>query len=55
MAEIIKDTLATRPAGKLFRLNSSDFATILPNEQLKVAEEYANELTLKFNNHQQIN
>jgi RNase E specificity factor CsrD len=55
VADIIKATLATRPTGKLFRLNSSDFATILPNEQLKVAEDYARELTLKFNDYQQIN
>ena len=55
VAEIIKAALITRPSGKLFRLNSSDFATILPNEQLKVAEDYASELTLKFNEYQQIN
>jgi len=55
VADIIKSTLATRPTGKLFRLNSSDFATILPNEQLKVAEYYANDLTLKFNDYQQTN
>ena len=55
VAEIIKSALATRPAGKVFRLNSSDFATILPNEQLKVAEGYADELTLMFNDYQQIN
>ena len=53
IADIIKSTLATRPTGKLFRLNSSDFATILPNEQLKEAEHYASELTLKFNDYQQ--
>lgn len=55
VAEIIKAALATRPTGKLFRLNSSDFATILPNEQLKVAENYASDLTLKFNDYQQMN
>ncbi|ALO35040.1 diguanylate cyclase [Colwellia sp. MT41] len=55
VADIIKSALVTRPAGKLFRLNSSDFATILPNEQLKSAEQYASELTLKFNDYQQIN
>jgi len=55
IADIIKGTLVTRPAGKLFRLNSSDFATILPNEQLKVAEDYANDLMVKFNEYQQIN
>jgi EAL domain-containing protein (putative c-di-GMP-specific phosphodiesterase class I)/GGDEF domain-containing protein len=55
VADIIKSALATRPTGKLFRLNSSDFATILPNEKMKFAEDYARELTLKFNNYQQIN
>ena len=54
IAEMMKNTIATRPDGKLFRLNSSDFATILPNEKLKVAEDYASELTVKFNNYQQI-
>lgn len=55
VAEIMKSSLVTRPNGKIFRLNSSDFATILPNEQLKVAEEYASDLTLKFNDYQQMN
>ncbi|PKI16054.1 EAL domain-containing protein [Colwellia sp. 12G3] len=55
VAEIMKNALETRPTGKLFRLNSSDFATILPNEQLKVAENYASDLTLKFNDYQQVN
>ena len=55
VSEILKDTLEIWPAGKLFRLNSSDFATILPNEQLKTAEGYANELMTKFNDYQQIN
>ena len=54
IADIIKNSLLTRPTGKIFRLNSSDFATILPNEKLKVAEDYANELMLNFNNYQQI-
>jgi diguanylate cyclase (GGDEF)-like protein len=55
VAEIIKNTLVTYPNGKLFRLNSSDFATILPNEKLKVAENYANDLTIKFNDYQEVN
>jgi EAL domain-containing protein (putative c-di-GMP-specific phosphodiesterase class I) len=54
IADIIKNTLVTRPTGKLFRLNSSDFATVLPNEQLKAAENYANDLMLKFNEYQQL-
>ncbi len=55
VAEIIKETLVSRPTGRIFRLNSSDFATILPNMTLKGAEDYANELMLKFNDYQQIN
>ncbi len=55
VAKIIKNTLVNHPNGKLFRLNSSDFATILPNEKLKVAENYANDLTIKFNDYQEIN
>jgi len=55
VAEIIKEALFSRPTGRIFRLNSSDFATILPNMTLKAAEDYANELMLKFNDYQQIN
>ncbi len=54
IADIIKNALSTRPEGKIFRLNSSDFATILPNQTFKVAEEYASELTTKFNHYQEI-
>ena len=55
VAEIIKTALISRPTGKIFRLNSSDFATILPNVKLKLAEDYASELTIKFNDYQQVN
>ncbi|MEW6993605.1 EAL domain-containing protein [Colwelliaceae bacterium MEBiC 14330] len=55
VADIMKSALATRPEGRIFRLNSSDFATILPNQKFKAAEDYASELTLQFNNYQQIN
>ncbi|KGJ89988.1 EAL domain-containing protein [Colwellia psychrerythraea] len=55
VAEIIKEALFSRPTGKIFRLNSSDFATVLPNTTLKAGEEYANELMLKFNDYQQVN
>ena len=55
VAEIIKEALVSRPTGKIFRLNSSDFATILPNVKLKIAEDYASELTLRFNDYQQVN
>ncbi len=55
VAEIIKEALFSRPTGKIFRLNSSDFATVLPNTTLKAGEDYANELMLKFNDYQQVN
>lgn len=50
----LKQNLIKRPKGKLFRLNSSDFAIILPNEKLKQAEEFADELTTAFNGYQQL-
>jgi diguanylate cyclase (GGDEF)-like protein len=53
VANIIKSAIATKPTYKVFRLNSSDFATIIPNEKLKSAEELASELTLQFNQYQQ--
>jgi EAL domain-containing protein (putative c-di-GMP-specific phosphodiesterase class I) len=53
VADIIKSVIATKPTYKVFRLNSSDFATIIPNEKLKSAEELASELTLQFNQYQQ--
>jgi len=55
IAKILSDVIVTRPQGKLYRLNSSDFATILPNQQLKAAEDYANDLMVKFNEYQQLN
>lgn len=54
IAEIIESTIVTRPSSKVFRLNSSDFATIIPNEKLKVAEDYAQELSIKFDSYQQV-
>ncbi|MGL1955697.1 MAG: EAL domain-containing protein [Colwellia sp.] len=53
VADIIKTTISTRPNAKIFRLNSSDFASILPNIQLKEAEDFAKELTVLFNEYQQ--
>ncbi|MBU2872294.1 EAL domain-containing protein [Colwellia sp. E2M01] len=55
VAEIIKKVLLSKPSAKIFRLNSSDFATILPNEQLKIAEDFASELKMKFDEYQTIN
>ncbi|QBG34959.1 EAL domain-containing protein [Litorilituus sediminis] len=53
VADLIKAAISKHPRGKLFRLNSSDFATILPNEKIKQAEVYAQELTQEFNQYQQ--
>ena len=53
VADIMKAASAKYQSAKIFRLNSSDFATILPNTTLKDAENYANELTAQFNKYQQ--
>ncbi|WDE06977.1 EAL domain-containing protein [Thalassomonas viridans] len=53
VAKIIAAALSAYPGAELFRLNSSDFASILPNVVLKEAEKFAQELTDKFNNYQQ--
>jgi len=53
VAEILKKACTKYQSAKIFRLNSSDFATILPNTTLKDAENYAQELTEKFNQYQQ--
>ena len=53
VAKIIAAALTHYPGAELFRLNSSDFASILPNVVLKEAEKFAQELTDKFNSYQQ--
>jgi len=53
IAELFKTALINYPSAKIFRLNSSDFACIIPNVQLKEAENFAQELTGKFNEYQQ--
>ncbi|MEW6982057.1 EAL domain-containing protein [Colwelliaceae bacterium 6471] len=53
VAQIMKAAIAPYQSAQLFRLNSSDFATILPNVTLKQAEKYASELQGKFNEYQQ--
>ena len=53
VAEIMNATIVTYKNAQLFRLNSSDFATILPNVTLPQAEKYAKELSGKFNEYQQ--
>jgi EAL domain-containing protein (putative c-di-GMP-specific phosphodiesterase class I)/GGDEF domain-containing protein len=53
VADIMKAASAKYQSAKIFRLNSSDFATVLPNTTLKDAESYAEELTNQFNKYQQ--
>lgn len=52
VASLIKKAVSVYPDSKLFRLNSSDFACILPNLKLKQAENLTKELTLLFNEYQ---
>ncbi|WP_448549224.1 EAL domain-containing protein [Thalassotalea fusca] len=53
IADIIKSESAKYKSSNIFRLNSSDFATILPNVTIKEAERYAEELMARFNDYQQ--
>jgi len=52
VASLIKQAISVYPDGNLFRLNSSDFACILPNVKLKEAENLTKELTALFNEYQ---
>lgn len=52
VANIIKKSIATYVDSKLFRLNSSDFACILPNVKLPEAEKFTKDLTTQFNEFQ---
>jgi RNase E specificity factor CsrD len=52
VAKIMKSTLLSYNNGQIFRMNSSDFATVLPNVQIADGENYAKELTSKFNEYQ---
>ncbi|WP_076418893.1 EAL domain-containing protein [Colwellia sp. UCD-KL20] len=54
VAEIMKGLITKYQGAQLFRLNSSDFATIIPNSTMKSAESYAKQLTEKFNSYQQV-
>ena len=53
VAEIMKHAISRYKGAQVFRLNSSDFATLIPNVTLKSAENFANDLTGKFNEYQQ--
>ena len=52
VANLIQKAISVYPDGNLFRLNSSDFACILPNVKLKEAENLTKELTALFNEYQ---
>lgn len=53
VADIMKHAISRYKGAQVFRLNSSDFATLIPNITLKSAENFANDLTGKFNEYQQ--
>jgi EAL domain-containing protein (putative c-di-GMP-specific phosphodiesterase class I)/GGDEF domain-containing protein len=52
VADIIKAVTVTYRGANVYRLNSSDFATLLPNVTLKEAENAAIEISSKFNEYQ---
>ena len=52
VADIIKGVTVTYRGASVYRLNSSDFATLLPNVTLKESENAANEISSKFNEYQ---
>jgi RNase E specificity factor CsrD len=53
VAKLIEKALSVYSGGNAFRLNSSDFACILPNITLTEAEKFTKGLTLLFNEYQQ--
>ena len=53
VAKIIQKAISTYPDSKVFRLNSSDFACMLPNIKLSEAEKFTKSLTQHFNEYQQ--
>jgi EAL domain-containing protein (putative c-di-GMP-specific phosphodiesterase class I)/GGDEF domain-containing protein len=52
VADIIKGVISTYRGANVYRLNSSDFATLIPNVTLKEAENAAQAITSKFNEYQ---
>ncbi|WP_286232893.1 EAL domain-containing protein [Thalassotalea sediminis] len=52
VAEIIKHNIGPHKGAKIFRLNSSDFACIMPNTTIKEAETFADNLSGRFNDFQ---
>ncbi|BDF94804.1 GGDEF domain-containing protein [Pseudoalteromonas sp. KAN5] len=53
VADIIKHISGTYTGSKVFRLNSSDFAIVLPNTPLKEAERFGDNLQSRFTQYQQ--
>lgn len=53
VSEIIEKTASQYPNAKIYRLNSSDFASIIPSITLDEAEQYAQKLTYALNYYQQ--
>ena len=53
VAEIMTHAISRYKGAQVFRLNSSDFATLIPNVTLKSAENFATDLTGRFNEYQQ--
>ncbi|MBQ4833321.1 EAL domain-containing protein [Pseudoalteromonas sp. MMG010] len=53
VADIIKHISGTYTGSQIYRLNSSDFAVILPNTPLKEAERFGENLQSRFTQYQQ--
>lgn len=53
VADIIKHLSGTYTGSQVFRLNSSDFAIVLPNTPLKEAERFGENLQSRFTQYQQ--
>jgi len=53
VAKIMESLISPLAGAQIYRMNSSDFATILPNMQIDVGENYAEQLTGRFNEYQQ--
>ncbi|KPH61520.1 diguanylate phosphodiesterase [Pseudoalteromonas porphyrae] len=53
VADIIKHISGTYTDSKVFRLNSSDFAVVLPNVPLKESERFGDNLQSRFTQYQQ--
>jgi len=52
VADIMKNAISRYKGAQVFRLNSSDFATLIPNVTLKSSEDFANDLTNRFNEYE---